>query len=144
MAHTEKMPDDIIIQNQFAELKNEVELKKHSNKKKGSQKLKFSSEKKTFTDPKKPDPNSKYKFSITQVNTMAIVSFLLIPVFILGFFIPGSLGLAVLLTALIAGVGLALFSLAIGYKRRGVWAPGIASGFWLVILINLSLILFIL
>lgn len=98
----------------------------------------------SVADPKKPAPTGKYKFTISQVNTMAIVSFLLIPVMVLGFFIPGSLGAAIAFTALILGVGLAIFSLAIGAKRRGVWAPGIAAGFWLVILIYPSLLIFVL
>ena len=96
-----------------------------------------------LTDPKKPAATGKYKLTISQVNTIAIISFLLIPVMILGFFIQGGLGAAIALTALILGVGLALFSLAIGAKRRGVWAPGIAAGFWLVILIYLSLLIFV-
>ncbi|MBK9285212.1 MAG: hypothetical protein IPM51_13005 [Sphingobacteriaceae bacterium] len=95
------------------------------------------------TRVKKNAPAKKYKLSITQVNGLAFVSFLLIPLMILGFFIPGSVGIAIAMSALIIGVALAAFTLAIGYDRRGVWMAGIAAGFWLVILVYLALVLFI-
>ena len=103
--------------------------------------------KSTFSISKKQKENhapaKQYKLSVSQVNGLAFVSFLLIPVMVLGFFIPGAAGIAIILSALIIGVLLAAFTLAIGYERRGVWMAGIAAGFWLVILVYLTLILFI-
>jgi hypothetical protein len=93
--------------------------------------------------PVKP-PSGKYKLSVTQVNTMAFISLLFLPTLILGFFLPSGIAAAVIITSLIAGPLLAAISLAIGYKRRGVWVPGIAAGFWLVALAYLALTFLIL
>ena len=92
----------------------------------------------------KPDKGNKYKLSVTQVNGMALVSLLFLPILILGFLLPVEIGAVVIIAALIIGPVLAAISLAIGYKRRGVWVPGIAAGFWLVILAYLALALFVL
>lgn len=85
-----------------------------------------------------PQPNnSTKKVSVATINTLALISFLMAPLFIVSLFTSS---LLFILSTLIIGVTLATLCGFLADGRKGCWAVGIAIGFWIVIAFYLLLI----
>jgi hypothetical protein len=116
----------------------ELKRKKLNEGKNTLRKILFShSNKKTL--PVKPK-DSKFKISVSKINALAFISFLMVPLFIASLFTSS---IFFILSTFCIGVILATICGFLADGRKGCWMVGIAIGFWVVIVLYMGLLLFI-
>ena len=89
--------------------------------------------------PDKPE-NSRFKVSVSQINTIAFISFLFVPIFIISLFTSSAL---FIISGFCIGVILAIIAGFFADGRKGCWLVGIAIGLWVVIVAYMALLLFV-
>jgi hypothetical protein len=89
--------------------------------------------------PTKPK-DTKFKISVSKINALAFISFLMVPLFIASLFTSS---IFFILSTFCIGVILATICGFLADGRKGCWMVGIAIGFWVVIVLYMGLLLFV-